>query len=89
MPLKERRARHEALFAAVCEHDVDRWQREFLAAVRGDTDRDYNPRCNTLGYSDSSAYQKDGKMLAVQKRHGSRYSNLPVVDDSHCDSIAL
>jgi trehalose 6-phosphate synthase len=63
MPLKERRARHEALFAAICEHDVDRWQREFLAAVRGDNDRDYNPRCNTLGYSDSSAYQKDEKML--------------------------
>jgi trehalose 6-phosphate synthase len=37
MPLKERRARHEALFAAVCEHDVDRWQREFLAALRATT----------------------------------------------------
>jgi trehalose 6-phosphate synthase len=48
MPLKERRARHEALFAAVCEHDVDRWQREFLAALRGDNRRDYNPICNTL-----------------------------------------
>jgi trehalose 6-phosphate synthase len=64
MPLKERRARHEALFAAICEHDVDRWQREFLAAVRGDNHRDYNPTCNTLGYSDSSTYQKDEKMLS-------------------------
>jgi len=48
MPLKERRARHEALFAAACEHDVDRWQREFLAALQGDNGRDYGSICNTL-----------------------------------------
>jgi trehalose 6-phosphate synthase len=36
MPLEERRARHQALLAAICEYDVDRWQREFLQALRGD-----------------------------------------------------
>jgi len=36
MPVGERRARHQALLANVCEYDVDRWQREFLAALRGD-----------------------------------------------------
>ena len=35
MPLEERRARHEALHAKVCEYDVNRWQREFLTALRG------------------------------------------------------
>jgi len=35
MPLKERRARHEALYAKVCEYNVNRWQQEFLAALRG------------------------------------------------------
>ena len=34
MPLEERRARHEALYAKVCEYDVNRWQREFLTALR-------------------------------------------------------
>jgi trehalose 6-phosphate synthase len=34
MPIEERRARHEALFASVCEYDIDRWQREFLMALR-------------------------------------------------------
>jgi trehalose 6-phosphate synthase len=36
MPLDERRARHRALFAAISAYDVDRWQREFLAVLRGD-----------------------------------------------------
>jgi trehalose 6-phosphate synthase len=36
MPLEERRARHHALLATISEYDVDRWQREFLAALRGD-----------------------------------------------------
>ena len=36
MPLEERRARHRELLAVVCEYDVDRWQREFLAILRGD-----------------------------------------------------
>ncbi len=36
MPIEERRARHQALLAAVLDHDVDRWQREFLAALKGD-----------------------------------------------------
>ncbi len=34
MPLEERRARHKALRAKVCEYDVNRWQREFLTALR-------------------------------------------------------
>jgi trehalose 6-phosphate synthase len=38
MPIEERRARHQALLAAVLDYDVDRWQREFLAALRGDDD---------------------------------------------------
>ena len=36
MPIEERRARHQALLAAVVDYDVDRWQHEFLAALRGD-----------------------------------------------------
>ena len=36
MPLEERRARHQALLAAISEYDIDRWRREFLAALRGD-----------------------------------------------------
>ena len=36
MPLEERRARHQALLADVCGYDVERWQREFLTALRGD-----------------------------------------------------
>jgi len=35
MPLRERRARHEVLYAKVCENDLDRWQREFLTALQG------------------------------------------------------
>ena len=35
MPLEERRARHQALHAKVCEYDVNRWQREFLTVLRG------------------------------------------------------
>jgi trehalose 6-phosphate synthase len=34
MPLEERRARHKELYAAICEYDVLRWQREFLTALR-------------------------------------------------------
>src|SRR5262250_3877949 len=40
MPLEERRARHEALYAKVCEYDVNRWQREFLTALRGGQGRE-------------------------------------------------
>jgi len=36
MPLEERRARHQALLAVVSTYDVDRWQREFLTALRGE-----------------------------------------------------
>ena len=36
MPIEERRARHQALLAVVSRYDVDRWQREFLAALQGD-----------------------------------------------------
>ena len=35
MPIEERRARHEVLYAKVCEYDLNRWQREFLTALRG------------------------------------------------------
>jgi trehalose-6-phosphate synthase len=38
MPIEERRARHQALLAAILDYDIDRWQREFLAALRGDDD---------------------------------------------------
>jgi len=34
MPLEERRARHEVLYAKLCEYDVNRWQQEFLTALR-------------------------------------------------------
>jgi trehalose 6-phosphate synthase len=44
MPLEERRERHQALLAAVLAYDVDRWQREFLAALRGDNDVTAFPR---------------------------------------------
>jgi trehalose 6-phosphate synthase len=40
MPLEERRARHEALYAKVCEYNVNRWQREFLTALRGGPERE-------------------------------------------------
>jgi len=35
MPRDERRARHKALYANICDYDVHRWQREFLTALRG------------------------------------------------------
>ena len=40
MPLEERRARHEVLYAKLCEYDVNRWQREFLTALRGGPGRE-------------------------------------------------
>jgi trehalose 6-phosphate synthase len=36
MPLEERRARHRALLSVVSSYDLDRWQREFLTALRGE-----------------------------------------------------
>jgi trehalose 6-phosphate synthase len=38
MPLEERRARHRDLLAAILGYDIVRWQREFLATLRGDAD---------------------------------------------------
>jgi trehalose 6-phosphate synthase len=38
MPIEERRARHQSLLAAILDYDVDRWQREFLAALQGGDD---------------------------------------------------
>jgi trehalose 6-phosphate synthase len=38
MPLEERCDRHRALLSAILDYDVDRWQREFLAALRGEDD---------------------------------------------------
>lgn len=36
MPLEERRARHQALLAVVSDYDIDRWQQDFMRALRGD-----------------------------------------------------
>ena len=36
MPLAERRERHKALLEAVLAYDIDRWQAEYLAALRGE-----------------------------------------------------
>jgi trehalose 6-phosphate synthase len=44
MPLEERRARHKALYAGVCEYDVNRWQREFLTVLRGGPGRETHQR---------------------------------------------
>src|SRR6516162_1408715 len=35
MPLAERRERYQALLAVISNYDIDRWQREFMAALRG------------------------------------------------------
>jgi trehalose 6-phosphate synthase len=86
MPLQERRASHEALFAAVCERDVDRWQQEFLAALRGDNGRDCNPICSTLAERAATIptaaahiQAKDEKMLTVrQKCHGSQIGTIEI-----------
>ncbi len=40
MPLEERRARTRRCTPTVCEYDVDRWQREFLTALRGGPGRE-------------------------------------------------
>jgi trehalose 6-phosphate synthase len=40
MPPEERCARHRAQRAEVCEDDVNRWQREFLTALRGGPGRE-------------------------------------------------
>ena len=39
MPLEERRARHQALLAVVSNYDIDRWQQDFMSALRGDNGR--------------------------------------------------
>jgi len=44
MPIEERRTRHQALLAAVCDSDVDRWQRQFLATLWGADDELRNGR---------------------------------------------
>jgi trehalose 6-phosphate synthase len=36
MPIEERRERHQALLAGICEHDVDKWLRDFLSALTGE-----------------------------------------------------
>ena len=36
MPLAERRARHKDLLARVTENDIDKWQRDYLAALHGE-----------------------------------------------------
>jgi len=58
MPLEERRARHKTLYAKVSEYDVNRWQREFLTALRqgrehesfqSDSSNGELPNLNTIG----------------------------------------
>jgi len=54
MPLAERRARHKALYAGVCEYDVNRWQQEFLTVLRGGPGRETSsngelPTLDTIG----------------------------------------
>ena len=44
MPLEQRRERHRALLAVVLDYDVDRWQREFLAALQGDEPGTHEPQ---------------------------------------------
>ena len=39
MSLDERQSRHRALLAVISDYDVNRWQQEFLAALRGDEAR--------------------------------------------------
>jgi trehalose 6-phosphate synthase len=56
MPLGERRERHQALLAAVLAYDVDRWQREFLAALRGDDDVTAFPNSGARGRKPEFAY---------------------------------
>jgi trehalose 6-phosphate synthase len=43
MSLEERRARHDTLYASICEYDLDRWQREFLGALQGRRERETWP----------------------------------------------
>lgn len=38
MPLAERRERHQALWASIADYDIDRWQREYMAALSGESD---------------------------------------------------
>src|SRR5262250_774665 len=53
MPLEERRARHKALYAGICEYDVNRWQQEFLTVLHGGPERDESngelPTLETIG----------------------------------------
>jgi trehalose 6-phosphate synthase len=49
MPLEERRARHEALYAKVCEYNVNWWQREFLTALRSESRRETHQRYGSNG----------------------------------------
>lgn len=56
MPLEERRERHQALLAAVLGYDVDRWQREFLEALRGDDDVMALPKPDARGMKPEVAY---------------------------------
>jgi trehalose 6-phosphate synthase len=80
MPIEERRARHQALLAAILDHDVDRWQREFLAALGGDdevmgafpvragpTPRRQKPE---IGYAGSSASSPPVRLNPVRKSRG-------------------
>jgi trehalose 6-phosphate synthase len=52
MPLAERRDRHEALFATLCDYDIDRWHQEFLTALRGTRHRPATSSTGTLAESD-------------------------------------
>jgi trehalose 6-phosphate synthase len=49
MPLEERRTRHQALLAAIHAYDIDRWQREFLTTLRGDSSAAALDQTATIG----------------------------------------
>jgi trehalose 6-phosphate synthase len=38
MPLEERRERHQQLLATILDYDIDRWQRDYMAALSGEGD---------------------------------------------------
>jgi trehalose 6-phosphate synthase len=62
MPREERVSRHKALYTSICEYDVDRWQREFLTAVRGQTG--FADECFPSGVHASPETKNGGRKLA-------------------------
>ncbi|MDR3469004.1 MAG: trehalose-6-phosphate synthase [Xanthobacteraceae bacterium] len=44
MPLQERRDRHQELWATIADYDIDRWTREYIAALSGEGEIEDAPR---------------------------------------------